>query len=99
MYFTCKKADCEESVQLVVGTDADQKAKAQRRVAAKAMKERRILVRVLKKELKIVAVAAVLCWGYGAGLIAAAFLAPALIVLMALCCLRAGFSFGRLWEL
>lgn len=76
-----------------------QPRKEQHRATAKVTKEQRILVRILKKELKVLAVAAVLCWGYGAGLIAAAFLAPALIVLMALCCLRAGFSFGRLWEL
>ena len=67
--------------------------------AVKAIKMNRILVRVLKQELKVLAMGGLLCWGYFSGLIDAAFLVPVLICLAALCCLRAGFCFGRLWEL
>lgn len=68
---------------------------ADRREAAAKSKVQRATIRVLKQELKLIGMGAVLYWGYAAGLVELAFMLPVLAAFQTVICFRAGRWFGR----
>lgn len=72
-----------------------EKAKAEQRKQIAAMtREKRAAIRVVKQELKLIGMGAVLYWGYAAGLVELTFALPVLICFQAVVCFRAGRWFG-----
>lgn len=72
------------------------KMKAEQRKKAAAMtREQRAAIRVLKQELKLIGMGAILYWGYAAGLVELAFMVPVLVAFQTVICFRAGRWFGR----
>ena len=70
--------------------------KAERRKQIAAMtREQRATIRVLKQELKLIGMGAVLYWGYTADLVALAFMVPVLVAFQTVICFRAGRWYGR----
>ena len=69
--------------------------KEQRKKAAAMTREQRATIRVLKQELKLIGMVAVLYWGYCAGLVDLAFAVPALVAFQTVICFRAGRWFGN----
>lgn len=70
--------------------------KAERRKQIAAMtREQRATIRVLKQELKLIGMGAILYWGYTAGLVALTFMVPVLVAFQTVICFRAGRWFGR----
>ena len=71
-------------------------AKAERRASVAARNsEQRAAIRVLKQELKLIGMGAILYWGYTAGLVALAFMVPVLVAFQTVICFRAGRWYGR----
>lgn len=68
---------------------------ARRRKAAARHKEQRATIKVLKQELKLIGMGAVLYWGYTADLVALAFMVPVLAAFQTVICFRAGRWYGR----
>lgn len=68
---------------------------ARRKDAAAKDKAQRFTMRVVKQELKLMGMGAVLCWGYGAGLVDPAFALPVLMAFQAVICFRAGRWYAR----
>lgn len=58
-------------------------------------REKRGTIRVVKQELKLIGMGAVLYWGYTAGLVALAFMVPVLVAFQTVICFRAGRWYGR----
>lgn len=71
-----------------------EKTAQRKRIAAKNS-EQRATIRVLKQELKLIGMGAVLYWGFSAGLVELAFAVPVLICFQTVICFRAGRWFGR----
>ena len=70
--------------------------KAERRASVAAMtREQRATIRVLKQELKLIGMGAILYWGYTADLVALAFMVPVLVAFQTVICFRAGRWYGR----
>lgn len=70
--------------------------KAERRKQVAAMtREQRATIKVLKQELKLIGMGAVLYWGYTADLVALAFMVPVLVAFQTVICFRAGRWYGR----
>lgn len=69
--------------------------KQQRRQAATAFRQKRATIKVLKQELKLIGMGAILYWGYCANLVDVAFAVPVLVAFQTLICFRAGRWFGR----
>ena len=70
--------------------------KAERRKQVAAMtREQRDTSKVLKQELKLIGMGAVLYWGYTADLVALAFMVPVLVAFQTVICFRAGRWYGR----
>ena len=70
--------------------------KAERRKQVAAMtREQRDTIKVLKQELKLIGMGAVLYWGYTADLVALAFMVPVLVAFQTVICFRAGRWYGR----
>lgn len=70
--------------------------KAERRKQIAAMtREQRATIRVLKQELKLIGMGAILYWGYTADLVALAFMVPVLVAFQTVICFRAGRWYGR----
>lgn len=67
----------------------------QRKHLAALSREKRGTIRVLKQELKLIGMGAVLYWGYTAGLVALAFMVPVLVAFQTVICFRAGRWYGR----
>ena len=70
------------------------KAERHKQVAARNS-EQRAAIKVLKQELKLIGMGAVLYWGYTADLVALAFMVPVLVAFQTVICFRAGRWFGR----
>lgn len=70
------------------------KAERRKRIAAQT-KERRAAVRLLKQELKLIGMGAVLYCGYAAGMVALGFMVPVLVAFQTVICFRAGRWCGR----
>lgn len=69
---------------------------AERRKQNAAMtRERQATIQVLKQELKLIGLGAVLYWGYTKGFVELNFMVPALMVFQAIICFRAGRWYGR----
>ena len=68
---------------------------ARRREAADMTREQRATIRVLKQELKLIGMGAILYWGYTAELVALAFMVPVLVAFQTVICFRAGRWYGR----
>ena len=70
--------------------------KNERRKQIAAMtREQRATIRVLKQELKLIGMGAILYWGYTADLVALAFMVPVLVAFQTVICFRAGRWYGR----
>ncbi len=70
--------------------------KAERRKQVAAMtRNQRATIKVLKQELKLIGMGAVLYWGYTAGLVALAFMVPVLVAFQTVICFRAGRWYGH----
>ena len=70
--------------------------KAERRKQVAAMtREQRATIKVLKQELKLIGMGAILYWGYTADLVALAFMVPVLVAFQTVICFRAGRWYGR----
>lgn len=70
--------------------------KNERRASVAAMtREQRATIRVLKQELKLIGMGAILYWGYTADLVALAFMVPVLVAFQTVICFRAGRWYGR----
>lgn len=70
--------------------------KAERRKQIAAMtRQQRATLRVLKQELKLIGMGAILYWGYTADLVALAFMVPVLVAFQTVICFRAGRWYGR----
>lgn len=78
---------------------AEQKQKlektAQRKWIAAKNSEQRATIRVLKQEMKLIGMGAILYWGYTADLVALAFMVPVLVAFQTVICFRAGRWYGR----
>ena len=70
------------------------KAERHKQVAARNS-EQWAAIKVLKQELKLIGMGAVLYWGYTADLVALAFMVPVLVAFQTVICFRAGRWFGR----
>lgn len=70
------------------------KAERRKQVAARN-NEQRATIRVLKQELKLIGMGAVLYWGFSAGLVELAFAVPVLVGFQTVICFRAGRWYGR----
>lgn len=68
---------------------------AQRKRIATKNSEQRATIRVLKQELKLIGMGAVLYWGFSADLVALAFMVPVLVAFQTVICFRAGRWYGR----
>lgn len=68
---------------------------AQRRQIAAMTRNQRATIKVLKQELKLIGMGAVLYWGYTAGLVALAFMVPVLAAFQTVICFRAGRWYGH----
>lgn len=77
-------------VQAARESQARHRRVAQRRAIAAAARQNRATLRVVKQELKLLGMGAVLYLGYTAGLVELAFLAPVLAAFQAVICWRAG---------
>lgn len=69
-------------------------AEHKRKIAAAARKHK-AGIRVLKQELKLIGMGAVLYWGFCAGLVELTFMVPVLLGFQTVICFRAGRWFGR----
>jgi hypothetical protein len=67
----------------------------QHKQAAAMFREKRATIEVLKQELKLIGMGAILYWGYCADLVDVAFAVPVLVAFQTLICFRAGRWFGR----
>lgn len=67
----------------------------QRKQIAAMTREQRATIRVLKQELKLIGMGAILYWGYTADLVALAFMIPVLVAFQTVICFRAGRWYGR----
>lgn len=68
---------------------------AQRKKIAAMNKEQQAAVQVIKQELKLIGMGAVLYWGYTMELVAPVFMVPVLIAFQTVICFRAGRWFGH----
>lgn len=82
--------------ELAAAQQHRKKAKKEERKRVAAMsREQRATIRVLKQELKLISMGAILYWGYTAGLVAMAFMVPVLVAFQTVICFRAGRWYGR----
>lgn len=72
----------------------EMKAERRRQIAA-VTREQRAAVRLLKQELKLIGMGAVLYCGYAAGMVALGFMVPVLVAFQTVICFRAGRWCGR----
>lgn len=67
----------------------------QRKEIAAMTREQRTTIRVLKQELKLFGMGAILYWGFCMGLVDLAFMIPVLVAFQTVICFRAGRWYGR----
>lgn len=70
------------------------KAERSKQTAARS-RQQRAAIRLLKQELKLIGMGAVLYCGYAAGMVALGFLVPVLVAFQTVICFRAGRWCGR----
>lgn len=76
--------------------DADRAQKEEKRRLAKEVERRhRATIHLIKQELKVLAASVIVALSMKAGLVAAAFAIPVLVVCQTVICFRAGRYFGK----